>query len=89
MIINTGSRTDIPAYFSEWFYNRIQEGAVMARNPYQPAQVQRFLLNPQVVDGLVFRTKNPGPMLERFGELMRVCPLYSRLRLIFDLPVLQ
>ena len=36
MIINTGSRTDIPAYFSEWFYNRIREGYVLARNPYYP-----------------------------------------------------
>ena len=26
MIINTGNRTDIPAYFSDWFYNRIKEG---------------------------------------------------------------
>lgn len=69
MIVNTGSRTDIPAYFSEWFYNRIQEGAVMVRNPYHPAQIQRFLLDPRVVDCLVFCTKNPGPMLERLGEL--------------------
>lgn len=39
MIINTGNRTDIPAYFSDWFYNRIKEGYVYARNPYYPSQV--------------------------------------------------
>ena len=41
MIINTGSRTDIPAYFSDWFYNRIREGYVLMRNPYNPQQVTR------------------------------------------------
>ncbi len=33
MIINTGQRTDIPAFYSEWFYRRIQEGYVYVRNP--------------------------------------------------------
>lgn len=39
MIINTGNRTDIPAYFSGWFYNRIKERYVYVRNPYYPRQV--------------------------------------------------
>ena len=69
MIINTGSRTDIPAYFSEWFYNRIREGYVLARNPYYPQQVTRLSLSPQVVDCICFCTKNPGPMLDRLDEL--------------------
>ena len=30
MILNTGSRTDIPSFYSEWFYNRMKEGFVMA-----------------------------------------------------------
>ena len=33
MILNTGLRTDIPGFFSEWFYNRIDEGFVNARSP--------------------------------------------------------
>ena len=69
MIINTGSRTDIPAYFSSWFYRRIEEGYVMVRNPYYPEQVTRYALNPAVVDALSFCTKNPGPMLNRLAEL--------------------
>lgn len=36
MILNTGSRTDIPAFYSDWFYNRIQEGYCLVRNPYYP-----------------------------------------------------
>lgn len=69
MIINTGSRTDIPAYYSEWFYNRVREGDVMVRNPYYPDQITRYRLSPDVVDLLVFCTKNPEPMLSRLDEL--------------------
>jgi hypothetical protein len=71
MILNTGSRTDIPAYYSEWFYNRVSEGYVLVRNPYYPVQVTRYRLDPQVVDVLVFCTKNPAPMLRRLNEIDR------------------
>lgn len=69
MIINTGNRTDIPAYYSEWFYNRIKEGYVLTRNPYNPNQVMKYRLNPAVVDCLSFCTKNPAPMLSRLNEI--------------------
>ena len=39
MIINTGQRTDIPAFYSEWFVNRLKAGFVCVRNPYDPSQV--------------------------------------------------
>lgn len=57
MIIQTGMRTDIPAFYSEWFANRIKEGYVMVRNPYQPLQVTQYSLNPEVVDLIGKRQK--------------------------------
>lgn len=69
MIINTGQRTDIPAFYSEWFFNRIKEGFVMVRNPFYPEQVTRYRLDPEVVDVLAFCTKDPGPMLARLDEI--------------------
>lgn len=69
MIINTGCRTDIPAYYSGWFYNRIKEQYVMTRNPYYPDQVLKYKLTPDVVDVLSFCTKNPDPMLPRLDEI--------------------
>lgn len=69
MIIHTGSRTDIPAYYSRWFYNRIKEGYVLVRNPYYPEQVIGYQLNPKVVDAICFCTKNPEPMLDRLHEI--------------------
>lgn len=69
MIINTGQRTDIPAFYSKWFMDRIHEGYVLVRNPYYPELVTKFLLNPEVVDVIGFCTKNPRPMLPYLEEL--------------------
>lgn len=69
MILQTGMRTDIPAFYSEWFCNRIKEGYVYTRNPYNPKLVTKYLINPEVVDVIGFCTKNPGPMLEHMNLL--------------------
>ncbi len=69
MILNTGSRTDIPAFYSDWFYNRIKEGYVLVRNPYYSSQVSQYLLTPEIIDVMVFCTKNPFPMLDRISLL--------------------
>ena len=69
MIINTGQRTDIPAFYAEWLANRLKEGFVCVRNPYHPAQVSRYRLDPSVVDCIGFCTKNPAPMF-RYMDLL-------------------
>ena len=76
MIINSGQRTDIPAFYSEWFMNRIREGFVMVRNPYYAEQVTRYRLDPDVVDVLVFGTKNPQPLLAHIPELKKFRQLW-------------
>jgi len=69
MIINTGMRTDIPAFYAEWFCNRLREGVACTRNPYNPQQVTRYRLDPAVVDVIAFCTKNPAPMLKHMDLL--------------------
>ena len=69
MVISTGMRTDIPAFYSKWFLNRLREGFVCVRNPYHPEQVTKYLLSPKVVDCIAFCTKNPKPMLSQIDEL--------------------
>ena len=69
MIINTGMRTDIPAFYTPWFLNRLREGFVLVRNPYRPEQVTRYRLSPEVVDLIGFCTKNPAPMLDYMESL--------------------
>ncbi len=69
MIISASRRTDIPTYYSEWFFNRIKEGYVCVRNPMNIHQISKISLSPKVVDGIVFWTKNPLPMINRLDEL--------------------
>lgn len=69
MILQTGMRTDIPAFYSSWFINRIKDGYVLVRNPYNPLQVTRYEISPEVVDLICFCTKNPHPMLSKMEYL--------------------
>lgn len=69
MIISASRRTDIPAFYAPWFFNRLREGYVLVPNPFNPSAISRVSLNPDVVDCIVFWTKNPAPMLPRLGEL--------------------
>lgn len=69
MIISVSRRTDIPACHADWFFRRLQEGFVLVRHPMNPRRVSRVCLSPEVVDGFVFWTKNPLPMLERLSLL--------------------
>lgn len=62
MIINTGQRTDIPAFYAPWLAERLKAGSVCVRNPYNPVQVSRYRLDSSVVDVIGFCTKNPAPM---------------------------
>ena len=68
MIINTGSRTDIPAFFSKWFLNRVDEGFVCTRNPYND-DIYRYPLDSGIIDCLCFCTKNPKPLLNNLNRL--------------------
>ena len=69
MIISASRRTDIPSYYSEWFFNRLNEGYAYVRNPMNPHQVSEVSLSPDVIDGIVFWTKNPQPMLNQLDKL--------------------
>ena len=69
MILSGSRRTDIPNYYSEWFFNRIKERFVYVRNPMNEHQISKIDLSPDVVDCIVFWTKNPKPMITRLDEL--------------------
>ena len=69
MIISASRRTDIPTYYSEWFFNRIKDGYVCVRNPMNIHQISKISLSPEVVDGIVFWTKNPIPMMPYLDKL--------------------
>lgn len=70
MILHTGMRTDIPAFYALWLVNRLRAGEVCVRNPYDAQQVTRYRLDPRVVDLIAFCTKNPAPMLPYMERLV-------------------
>lgn len=75
MIISASRRTDIPTYYSERFFNRLREEYVMVRNPMNMHQISRISLNRDLIDAVVFWTKNPIPMLNKL-EAMESIPYY-------------
>lgn len=60
MIISASYRTDIPAFYGEWFLNRLDAGYVRTVNPYNN-QISRVELTNDQVDGFVFWTRNLEP----------------------------
>lgn len=69
MILSASTRCDIPAFYFDWFLNRLKEGFVDVRNPFNPKLVNRILLNPQDVECIIFYTKNPIPVVEKIAKV--------------------
>lgn len=67
MILNVSARTDIPAFYSEWFMNRYKDGFVDVRNPFNEKLVSRIYF--EDVDLILFCTKNPIPILDKLKEI--------------------
>lgn len=69
MIISASRRTDIPAFYAEWFMNRIRAGYCTVPNPFNHKQVSSISLKPEDVDVIVFWTRNPRPLFPYLVEL--------------------
>jgi hypothetical protein len=72
MIISASRRTDIPAFFANWFMRRIREGFCMVPNPFNPSQIATIDLTPPAVDVIVFWTRFPQPLFPFLDELDRL-----------------
>ena len=75
MIVSASRRTDIPAFYGEWFINRLRAGYCVARNPMNPAQETRVSLRPGDVDAVVFWSKDFRPMLGYLDEIRAAFPV--------------
>lgn len=80
MIISASRRTDIPAYYSDWFINRMHEGFVLVKNPMNPRQISRVSLARKDIDGIVFWTKNPLPFMDKLNCIEDI-PFYFQFTL--------
>lgn len=69
MILSASRRTDIPAFYSDWFINRLREGYAYVRNPMYPKKVSKIILSNETIDCIVFWTKNPSTMIPKLEML--------------------
>lgn len=71
MIFNISGRTDIVNYYTPWLLNRLHDGYVYVRNPYNKKQITRYSLRPGAVDAFVFCSKNYTPILDYIDGIDR------------------
>lgn len=69
MILSVSRRTDIPAFYLDWFINRLREGFVYVRNPINKKNVSRIDLGPKGVEAIVFWTKDATKILPYLDEM--------------------
>jgi hypothetical protein len=69
MIISCSRRTDIPAFYGDWFINRIRKGFVHVRNPIYFKKVSKLSLKSVDVYYFTSCSKNPVPFLDKLNLL--------------------
>jgi len=69
-VISASRRTDVPAFYADWFVNRLRAGSVIVLQPYsgRPARVS---LKAGDVSAIVFWSKNYAPLLGRLDVVGR------------------
>ena len=72
-IISASRSTDIPAFYADWFMERLREGFVKWFNPFNNVPLYVSFKKARLI---VFWSKNPKPMLDHLDELDRICPNY-------------
>jgi hypothetical protein len=73
VIVSASYRTDIPAFYAEWFRRRLRAGYCRVANPYGGGAYE-VALTPEAVDGFVFWTRNIWPLMADLDEIRRVAP---------------
>ncbi|RMF73912.1 MAG: DUF1848 domain-containing protein [Acidobacteria bacterium] len=60
MIVSASRRTDIPAFYLDWWIGRLRARRVRVVNPFNARQQREVRLDPDAVDAIVFWTRAPG-----------------------------
>ncbi|SEF45901.1 DUF1848 domain-containing protein [Parabacteroides chinchillae] len=68
VIVSASRATDIPAFYTDWFFSRLQKGYSAWMNPFNGV---RSYVSYRDVRVIVFWSKNPAPLLPYLEELRR------------------
>jgi DNA repair photolyase len=66
VIISASRSTDIPAFYTKWFFNRLAKGYCAWYNPFNQ---QKMYISFERCRVIVFWTKNPAPIIPYLPEL--------------------
>lgn len=66
VIVSASRSTDIPAFYADWFLERLKAGYCVWVNPFNQERYRVSFENTRMI---VFWSKNPKPMLERLEEV--------------------
>ena len=72
IIVSASRSTDIPAFYSDWFFHRLSEGYSAWKNPFNG---KYSYVSYHQTKFIVFWSKNPRPLLNHlpFSELWHLC----------------
>src|SRR5262249_46744980 len=73
VIVSVSYRTDIPAFYADWFMRRLRAGYCRVANPYGGGDYE-VRLSAEAVDGFVFWTRNMRPLLPHLDRIRHVAP---------------
>ncbi len=72
-IISASRRTDIPAFYTDWFVNRLKAGFVYVKHPFT-GKWRKVSLKREDVGAIVLWSKNYSPLLRRIQEIEKIIP---------------
>lgn len=73
-ILSVSRATDIPAFYSKWFINRLDAGSALWVNPFNRNQRQKVFFDK--TRAIVFWTKNPKPLMNHLSSIDDKIPNY-------------
>ncbi|HAA92184.1 MAG TPA: DNA repair photolyase [Rhodospirillaceae bacterium] len=73
MILSASYKTDIPAFYSEWFRSRLRMGLCESKNPFN-GKISQISLDAEEIDAIVFWTRNIHPLLDYLDEIRAQAP---------------
>ncbi len=80
-IISASRRTDIPAFYLQWFMDAVKKRELNVRNPFYPAQMRPVNLTPDSVEWIVFWSRN-------YGSFLKYKKFFASYRLFFHFTIL-
>ena len=66
LIVSASRATDIPAFYADWFFHRLEKGYIRWRNPFSGQDIYVSFANTRFI---VFWSKNPEPLLPYLSVL--------------------